>query len=122
MDKIRVQNLRFYTYNGVLPEEKKLGQQIALDLELALPLAKAGQTDNVLDTVSYAEVTAKVQDFVENNQFDLMEALVSGVLDVIGIDFGQQLTSALVRVRKYSVPMAGNYDYIEIEMERRFDA
>lgn len=120
MDKIRIANLKFYTYNGVLPEEKKLGQQIALDICLTLPLAVAGKSDDVNDTVSYAEVTALVTEFVGSHSFDLMEALVSGVLDVIEARFSRQVVKATVKVRKYSVPMPGNFDHIEIEMEREF--
>lgn len=121
MDKIRIKNLRFYTYNGVLPEEKKLGQQIALDIEMQTSLKKAGQSDDVADTVSYAEVTEKVSELVQSKSFDLMEALVSAILDVIEENFGGQLTKAIVKVRKYSVPMPGNFDHIEIEMEREFN-
>lgn len=121
MDKIRIKNLRFYTYNGVLPEEKKLGQQIALDIEMQTSLKKAGKSDNVVDTVSYAEVTEKVSGLVQSKSFDLMEALVSAILDVIEENFGGQLTKAIVKVRKYSVPMPGNFDHIEIEMEREFN-
>lgn len=118
MDKIRIQNLQFFTYNGVLKEERVLGQPIALDLELSLPLKKAGVSDDVKDTVSYAEVTEKVSQFVKKNSFNLMEALASGILDVLEENFTPQLVAAKIRLRKLSVPMPGIYDHIEIEMER----
>lgn len=118
MDKIRIQNLQFFTYNGVLKEERVLGQPIALDLELSLPLKKAGMSDDVKDTVSYAEVTEKVSQFVKKNSFNLMEALASGILDVLEENFTPQLVAAKIRLRKLSVPMPGIYDHIEIEMER----
>ena len=34
MDKIRINNLKFFTKNGVLAEEKRLGQQVEIDLEM----------------------------------------------------------------------------------------
>lgn len=120
MDKIRINNLKFYAKNGVLPEERILGQQLEFDVELRMPLAEAGRTDNVADTVSYAEVNDKIAWRVENHSYDLMEALVSAILDDIEADHGKKLDSALVRVRKYSVPMPGIFDNIEIEMERKF--
>jgi dihydroneopterin aldolase len=120
LDKIRIHNLKFYTYNGVLPEEKKLGQQIEIDVELQLPLAKAGKTDDVLDTVSYAEVCELITKRVTTHNYDLMEAVVSAILDDIEEHFASQLTKAIVKVRKYSVPMPGSFDNIEIEMEREF--
>lgn len=118
MDKIRIQNLRFFTYNGVLKEERVLGQAIAMDLELTLPLAKAGKSDAVEDTISYAEVTEKVSAFVQTTSFNLMEGLASGVLDLLEANFSDKLVAAKVKVRKLSVPMPGIYDHIEIEMER----
>lgn len=120
MDQIKIANLKFYTYNGVLPEEKKLGQQIAMDICLTLPLAVAGKSDNVEDTVSYAEVTALTTEFVTTHSFDLMEAVASGVLDLIEDNFRARVIKAQVKVRKYSVPMPGNFDHIEIVMEREF--
>ncbi len=32
MGMIKLPNMRFYTYNGVFDEEKKLGQQISVDV------------------------------------------------------------------------------------------
>ncbi|MBL1228229.1 dihydroneopterin aldolase [Enterococcus sp. BWB1-3] len=120
MDKIRINNLKFYAKNGVLPEERVLGQQLEFDVELRLSLSKAGHSDDVADTVNYAEVNEKIASRVNNSSYDLMEALVSAILDDIEAGYGTQLDSAMVRVRKYSVPMPGVFDNIEIEMERRF--
>ena len=52
MDKIRINNLKFFTKNGVLAEEKRLGQQVEIDLEMQLSLAEAGRTDDVTQTVN----------------------------------------------------------------------
>ncbi|WP_071131811.1 dihydroneopterin aldolase [Enterococcus timonensis] len=119
MGKIRIQNLKFYTYNGVLPEEKKLGQPIAIDLELTVPIENPGRTDQVGDTVSYAEVNAQVAEFVKSHSYNLMESLVVGILDLIEKLF-DKVEVATVKIRKFSVPMAGIYDYIEIEETRNF--
>lgn len=118
MGKIRINNLKFYTKNGVLKEERVLGQQLEIDVELTMDITKAGKTDDVKDTVSYAEVNDRIQERLENNSFDLMEAVASAILDDIENDHGEKLEKALIRIRKYSVPMPGIFDNIEIEMER----
>ncbi|MBP2097604.1 dihydroneopterin aldolase [Enterococcus rivorum] len=120
MGKIRINNMKFYTRNGVLPEERVLGQQLEVDVELTLALEKAGKTDNVNDTVSYAEVNEKIMQRLNTSSFNLIEAVASAILDDIEIEHGQKLEQALVRVRKYSVPMPGIFDNIEIELERSF--
>lgn len=120
MGKIRIQNLRFFTYNGVLPEERKLGQPIAVDLELILPLSEAGKSDDLTQTVSYAEVTEKVSALIEEKTFLLMESVAYNILELLEENYGKILRGAKVKVRKLSVPMAGIYDYIEIEMDREW--
>lgn len=118
MGKIRINNLKFFTKNGVLKEERILGQQLEVDVELTMDLTKAGKTDNVEDTVSYAEVNDKIAERLAQDSFDLIEAVASAILDDIELIHGKKLEKALVRIRKYSVPMPGIFDNIEIEMER----
>ncbi|MDT2738030.1 dihydroneopterin aldolase [Enterococcus pseudoavium] len=118
MGKIRINNLKFYTKNGVLKEERILGQQLEIDVELTMDLTKAGKTDDVADTVNYAEVNDQIAARLEKDSFDLIEAVASAILDDIEKNHGQKLQKAMVRIRKYSVPMPGIFDNIEIEMER----
>jgi dihydroneopterin aldolase len=120
MGKIRINNMKFYTKNGVLPQERILGQQLEVDVELRLPLEKAGKTDDVEDTVSYALVNDQIAQRLSNHSYHLIEAVASAILDDIETAHGAVLESALVRVRKYSVPMPGIFDNVEIEMERDF--
>lgn len=118
MGKIRINNLKFYTKNGVLKEERILGQQLEIDVELTMDLTKAGKTDDVADTVNYAEVNDQIAARLEKDSFNLIEAVASAILDDIEKNHGQKLQKAMVRIRKYSVPMPGIFDNIEIEMER----
>ena len=83
MDLIKINNLKFYTKNGVLPEERVLGQQLEVDIELRLDLAKAGKSDDVADTVSYAEVNEKISQTITTRSFNLIEAVASALLDDI---------------------------------------
>lgn len=55
LGKIRINNMKFYTKNGVLPEERILGQQLEVDVELRLSLDQAGKTDDVNDTVLWCD-------------------------------------------------------------------
>ncbi|MGX7417222.1 dihydroneopterin aldolase [Carnobacterium gallinarum] len=120
MDKIRINNLKFYTHNGVLKEEKRLGQQLEIDIELQLSLRKAGETDDVSQTVNYAEVNEKIAQHTSHYSYDLIEGLASGILDDLESTYSKQLKKIIIRVRKYSVPMPSIFDNIEIEMEREF--
>lgn len=56
MDKIEIKDACFFGYHGVLPEEKVLGQRFIVDITMFCNLNKAGQTDNLNDTIDYSQV------------------------------------------------------------------
>ena len=118
MGKIRINNLKYYTRNGVFAQEKELGQQLEIDVELTLDLEAAGQSDDVHQTVSYADINDLIADHVNNQQYDLIEGLCYGLLDAIEADYQDRIDHVRLRIRKYSVPMPGIFDNIEIEMDR----
>lgn len=112
---IRINNMTFYTYNGVFPEEQKLGQKLEIDAELAYPIEQRVQNDELDETVSYADVYATIKDFVHGHHYKLIESLANNLLHLI-LKTYPSLTDVTLRVRKYGVPMAGVYDNVEIEV------
>jgi len=120
MDKIIMKSLTFYGYHGVLSAEKVLGQKFILDIELYLNLKKAGITDNVEDTVSYAEVYELIQKIVENKSFNLIEALAENIAETILHQFPRILEIKVI-VYKPQAPVKGNYDYFAVEIRRKRD-
>ena len=56
LDVIRLNNMIFYGYHGVKDAEKHYGQRFEVDAELFLDLHKAGQSDQLSDTVDYSNV------------------------------------------------------------------
>ena len=57
MDKIRIDDIKIYAYHGVLPEEKRDGQDFLVSAELELDLKTSGTSDKLESTVNYADVT-----------------------------------------------------------------
>ena len=53
---IFLKGIRFYAYHGVAPQENLIGNEYIIDLKLGVDISKAMQTDEVTDTVNYAEV------------------------------------------------------------------
>ena len=56
--------MAFNTYNGVFAEEKKLGQKIEIDCEMDYPIETMVRTDELDETVSYADVYETIAEFV----------------------------------------------------------
>ncbi|MEG1563966.1 MAG: dihydroneopterin aldolase [Bacteroides sp.] len=53
---IFLENVRFYAYHGVAPQETVVGNEFIINLKLKVDFSRATTTDEVTDTVSYAEV------------------------------------------------------------------
>ncbi|WP_083478624.1 dihydroneopterin aldolase [Paucilactobacillus oligofermentans] len=115
MGKIRINNMSFHTYNGVFPEEKRMGQRLEIDVELTYPIEEQVKNDDLTETVSYADVYDTIERFVLNHNYNLIESLANNVLQTLLADY-PMITEITLKVRKYSVPIAGIFDNIEIEV------
>ena len=54
---IFLENVRFYSYHGVAPQETAIGNEFIINLRLKTDFGKATETDEVEDTVSYADIS-----------------------------------------------------------------
>ncbi|MPW25081.1 dihydroneopterin aldolase [Alkalibaculum sp. M08DMB] len=117
MDKIIMKNLGFYGYHGVLEEEKRLGQKFFIDVELYVDLLKAGETDNLSYTVSYAEVYEIIKRIFKEEKFNLIEAVAETIISEILATYSI-IQEIKVTLKKPEAPVEGIYDYFAIELRR----
>ena len=59
---IRMEGMKFYAFHGVLPQENLVGAYFYIDLRLKTDFTHAAQTDELKETVSYADIHAVVQE------------------------------------------------------------
>ncbi|EAE7466791.1 dihydroneopterin aldolase [Listeria monocytogenes] len=118
MDKIYLNELVFYGYHGVLAEETKLGQTFRVSLILGLSTKKAGISDSVEDTVSYADVYETVKEIVEGKPFKLIEALAEKIASEVLTGY-PLLEEVTVKLIKPNPPIPGHYDSVAVEIERK---
>ena len=117
MDKIILNGCRFYGYHGAFAEEQTLGQIFVVDLELAVDLTKASQSDNLEDTVHYGLVFEAVQKQVEDKKYILIERLAGVICEDLVAQF-PPIQSIKVRITKENPPINGHYKSVGIELER----
>ncbi|AQR78898.1 dihydroneopterin aldolase [Paenibacillus larvae] len=121
MDKLTLKGVEFYGNHGVFSEENRLGQRFYVDLEMLLNLRKAGQTDNVEDSVNYAEVYEVIKAIVEKQTFKLIETLAehiaSGVLETY-----TSIHEVTVRVTKPHPPFDIHFEGVAVEITRKREA
>lgn len=120
MDRIVLKNLMFYGYHGVLDEEKRIGQKFLLDVNLYANLRKAGESDDVNDTVHYGEAFELIKQVVEQERYNLIEAVAERICQRIFAKFAA-VQEIEVIVKKPAAPVPGIFDYFAVEVRRTRD-
>ena len=83
--------MKFHSRLGVLAEEKEHGQIIVVDLELSCFYPLAIETDQLGQTVNYAEVFSYVKSMAETTASDLIEHLAGEIAgDFCPLSFGSR--------------------------------
>ena len=118
MDKIVMSRMEFYGYHGVLSEENMLGQRFYVDLELFLELKKSGESDNILDTVNYADVYLETKQIVEGRSYKLIEAVAENIASHL-LDTYTVVNGITVRLTKPHPPFDIHFAGVTVEIHRK---
>jgi dihydroneopterin aldolase len=81
-DRITLTGLRVRGHHGVLPQERRDGQDFVVDAVLHLDLRPAGETDDLARTVHYGELAERLAEVVSGEPVDLLETLAARLADV----------------------------------------
>ncbi len=88
MDKIFLRELKVDAIIGIWDWERKIRQTIIIDLEMSADIAKAAATDDINDTLDYKGVAKRVQEFVADSSFQLVETLAERIAGIVRDEFG----------------------------------
>jgi len=67
---------------GVFDQERKEKQNVIISIALSVDTQKAGQTDDIKDTVSYHDIAQEITTMVEVSHYYLLEKLAQAVADI----------------------------------------
>ena len=114
-NSIRLNNMKFYAYHGVMEQERKIGNTFIVNLELFTDLSKASETDELSDTINYAEI----YDIVKNEMkipSKLLEHVTGRILRKIKKEFPtiKKIEICLIKERP---PMGGEVESAAIVMK-----
>jgi len=115
-DRIILRGMEFYGYHGVLPQERELGQRLAVDLEMLLDLTEAGRRDDLSRTVDYAKVFRLVKELVTGPSRQLLETVAEDIAAAVLERF--PVAEVVVRVKKPAAPLPGRLEYVAVEIRR----
>ena len=115
--KINVTDIPCYCSIGIDPEEKKMGQELVIDISLEIDSTKASKTDNVSDTVSYVDVYKTVQKVGQSKSFSLIEFLAEELAsNILKLPL---VLSVKLKVNKPHIPYKDFQGNVSVEVERR---
>ena len=115
---IHLHNLRFHAYHGVLAQERKTGGEFVVNVRVAYPLRQAMQTDNVDDTLNYAELFEIINKEMQTPS-SLLEYVAGRIGESIFRHFAQ-VSSVWLTIAKKNPPMGADSDdaAVEVLLER----
>ena len=87
MDIVFIHDLQIETVIGIFDWERKIRQKISLDIEMATDISKAAKSDDIDDTLSYKSVAKRLIEFVEQSEYELVEALAEKICSIVIDEF-----------------------------------
>ena len=87
-DIIYIKDLRVKTIIGIFDWERKVKQEVSIDLEFPFDCKKAAKTDSIEDTIDYKTICKGVIKFVEESSFQLQESLAEGIASLVKDEYG----------------------------------
>jgi len=117
-DRIYLHEMVFEGRHGVTDEERASPQEIEVDLDVTLDLRPVGRSDELADTVDYADLFAACRDIVEQRSFHLLEGIAEAIASAV-LDGFPLVETVNVRVKKPGLPIEGRVEHAGVGIERR---
>ena len=115
MGIIKLKNIRTYAYLGCLKEERKIGSDYTVNLEVKTDLRKSSISDDLKDTVDYVLLNRIVVEEMAIRS-DLLEHVAHRIITRIFEEI-PEVSRIIVAVSKLNPPIGGDVEAVTIEME-----
>lgn len=86
-DTIFLHDLRIETVVGIWDWERKIRQIVSIDLEMGGDIRRAAESDRIEATLNYKAVAKRVQQFVAESSFQLVETLAEKIASLVLDEF-----------------------------------
>ena len=117
MDQIRIDNLRFFAHHGVFDFETEQGQNFVLSAVLETDTRRAGQTDALEDSTSYADVAEFLVSFLTEHTFKLLEAAAEQAAQAVLLRY-PLLRAVELELKKPEAPISLEFESVSVRIRR----
>lgn len=118
MDRILIEGLTLPALIGVYQWERQGKTSLLADIELITDLRRPAQSDNVADTIDYAEVAEQLVKLAADSQYELLEALAAAMIDHLLANYPLQQ----VKVKLTKPNILPNAQNVAVELCRQAQA
>lgn len=117
LDKITLSKMEFEGHTGCFDFEKVNGQKFIVSADLFVDRIKGCYTDELSDTIDYAEIYELTGKIVTGDDGNLIERLAQKISDAI-LEADKRIAKVRVTVSKPEAPVEGVFETMEITIER----
>ena len=117
MGKIKLTNIRTFSYHGCLEEEAKIGSNYRVDLTVKTNLKPSAQTDELNDTVDYVDLNRIVVEEMAIRA-KLLEHVAQRIIDRVLKELLPVL-KIKIEVTKLNPPIGGDVEGVTIRMKKK---
>lgn len=116
VDEITLTGVRAFGYHGVLPEERRQGQEFVVDATLYLSTAAAAASDDVTDTAHYGDAAERIAAIVAGEPFNLLESVAARIADdLLAYDLVKMVS---VTIHKPQAPIPVPFSDVSVTIRR----
>ncbi len=105
MGNIQLNKLEFFAFHGVSEQEKKVGNTFIVDFECEIDFSKALESDDLEDTVSYADIYHLIKKEMEIPS-NLLEHVAGRIIRSVQNNF-PQIQMLKISIAKINPPIGG---------------
>ncbi|WP_419033982.1 dihydroneopterin aldolase [Dysgonomonas gadei] len=109
---ILLENLTFYANHGVFDQERVVGNVYVINLKIEVDLGEASVSDDLNDTISYADVyeDVKIEMMIPSK---LLEHAAKRIIDRLKNKY-TQIESVELKLSKRNPPIGAQLDYASV--------
>lgn len=111
---VYLKEIRFYAFHGVMPQEQLVGGEFMVSLRVAYPFEAAMESDDVTDTLNYAELYALVKEQMDIPS-RLLEHVAGRIVKAIQMQY-PQVTRIELMITKKNPPMGADCEGAGVEV------
>ena len=117
MGTIRVREIKLHANHGCMEEEKKIGSDYVVNVELTTKLDISAESDKLEDTVDYVAIYSIVKEEMAIRS-KLLEVVVERIIQRIMHEH-TTVETLNVEVQKINPPIGGEVGYVSVERNRK---